>query len=89
MRRFEREAAAQSMLNHQNIVRTLGHGQDGDVPYIVMEYVEGITLKDFIKNRAPIEQKMLTRIARQILAALGRCAARTASFIATSSRRTC
>ncbi len=71
VRRFEREAAAQSMLNHQNIVRTLGHGQDGDVPYIVMEYVEGITLKDFIKNRAPIEQKMLTRIARQILAALG------------------
>ncbi len=71
VRRFEREAAAQSMLNHQNIVRTLGHGQDGDVPYIVMEYVEGITLKDFIKNRAPIGQQVLTRIARQILAALG------------------
>ena len=49
VRRFEREAVAQSMLNHQNIVATFGHGTDGDVPYIVMEYVDGITLKDFIQ----------------------------------------
>ncbi len=71
VRRFEREAVAQSMLNHQNIVGTFGHGTDGDVPYIVMEYVDGITLKDFIQNRAPMPQKVLTRIARQILSALG------------------
>ena len=70
VRRFEREARAQSMLNHPNIVKTLDHGTDGNVPYIVMEYVEGITLKDFIKNRAPIPQNILTRIARQILSAL-------------------
>ena len=71
VRRFEREAVAQSMLSHPNIVGTFGHGTDGDVPYIVMEYVDGITLKDFIQNRAPMPQKILTRIARQILSALG------------------
>ena len=71
VRRFEREAVAQSMLSHPNIVGTFGHGTDGDVPYIVMEYVDGITLKDFIQNRAPMPQNILTRIARQILSALG------------------
>ncbi|MGI6005221.1 MAG: Stk1 family PASTA domain-containing Ser/Thr kinase [Christensenellales bacterium] len=70
VRRFEREAQAQSMLDHKNIVKTLDYGQDGDTPYIVMEFVQGITLKELIAKRAPLSHAMIVDIAQQILSAL-------------------
>ena len=48
LRRFEREAKASLALSHENIVRAYGVGDDNGVPYIVLEYVEGKTLKDLI-----------------------------------------
>ena len=48
LRRFEREAKASLALSHENIVRAFGVGDDNGVPYIVLEYVEGKTLKDLI-----------------------------------------
>ena len=50
LRRFEREAKASLALSHENIVRAFGVGDDNGVPYIVLEYVEGKTLKDLIRE---------------------------------------
>ena len=44
MQRFEREARALAMLNHPNIVGIHDIGTEDDLPYIVMEYVEGASL---------------------------------------------
>lgn len=46
--RFEREAIAASKMSHHNIVNLLDVGLDGDCRYLVMEYVQGKTLKDII-----------------------------------------
>ena len=50
LRRFEREAKASLALSHENIVRAYGVGDHEGVPYIVLEYVEGKTLKDLIRE---------------------------------------
>ncbi len=50
LRRFEREAKASLALSHENIVRAFGVGDDNGVPYIVLEYVEGKTLKELIQE---------------------------------------
>lgn len=53
--RFELESRAGLKLNHSNIVRTLKYGQThdlyGEVPFMVMEYVEGINLQDLMRLR--------------------------------------
>ena len=51
VRRFQREANAASRLNHPNIVEIYDVGEDDGMYYIVMEYVEGQTLKNLIKRR--------------------------------------
>ena len=52
--RFEKEAHIQAMLSHPNIVQVLDYGiTDHDLPYLVMELVEGGTLRDLI-SRGPI-----------------------------------
>ncbi|MBE7011650.1 MAG: Stk1 family PASTA domain-containing Ser/Thr kinase [Ruminococcaceae bacterium] len=48
VRRFNIEAQAAASLTHSNIVSIYDVGTEGDLHYIVMEYVEGITLKDYI-----------------------------------------
>ena len=50
IRRFAREAEAASKMFHENIVNTLDYGEDGGDRYIVMEYVEGQTLKEMIRS---------------------------------------
>ncbi len=52
--RFQHEAEAVATLNHPNIVRVYDVGQDGDLHYIVMEYVEGGNLKVLINRQAPL-----------------------------------
>jgi serine/threonine-protein kinase len=48
--RFRREAQAAARLNHPNIVGVFDTGSDGDTQYIVMEFVEGRTLHDFLRS---------------------------------------
>jgi serine/threonine-protein kinase len=48
--RFNTEAQAAAALSHQNIVSIFDVGRENDIEYIVMEYVEGITLKEYIKK---------------------------------------
>lgn len=49
--RFEREAELMESLRHQNIVQIYGHGRRGALPFIVMEYLEGLTLSEVIEAR--------------------------------------
>mgnify|MGYP001381476657 FL=1 len=70
IKRFRREAQAAASLSHPNVVSIYDVGQDGDVHYIIMEYVEGINLNDKIKQQAPLQVEEAVRIAMQICDAL-------------------
>jgi hypothetical protein len=68
-RRFQREAKALSELAHPNIVSVTDSGIDGDVPYLVMELLEGKTLVDLLdEGRLPFARTL--DIARQMLRGL-------------------
>ncbi|MBE6147414.1 MAG: Stk1 family PASTA domain-containing Ser/Thr kinase [Firmicutes bacterium] len=54
VRRFQREALSASSLSHPNIVEMYDVGEDNGLYYIVMEYIEGKTLKQLIKKRGSI-----------------------------------
>ena len=54
VRRFQREALAASSLSHPNIVEMYDVGEDNGTYYIVMEYIEGQTLKQLIKKRGAL-----------------------------------
>ncbi len=70
VRRFEREAQAVLMLSHENIVRSYDVGEDDGVSYIVLEYVEGKTLMEIIKEEGPLSPKTAVNYACQVLDAL-------------------
>lgn len=70
LRRFSREAGTVLNLNHENIVRAYDVGKYQDLPYIVMEYVEGHTLKDLIDQNGPLPIRTAIGITCQILDAL-------------------
>jgi eukaryotic-like serine/threonine-protein kinase len=67
--RFRREAQAASALNHPNICTIHDIGEDGDQAFIVMEYLEGETLKHLIGNR-PVEMEKLVSIGIDVAEAL-------------------
>lgn len=54
VRRFQREALSASSLSHPNIVEMYDVGEDNGLYYIVMEYVEGKTLKQLLKRRGTL-----------------------------------
>ncbi|WP_201318439.1 MULTISPECIES: Stk1 family PASTA domain-containing Ser/Thr kinase [unclassified Paenibacillus] len=70
IQRFRREAQAAASLSHPNVVSIYDVGQEEDVHYIVMEYIEGTTLNDLIKTRAPLQVEEAVHIAGQICDAL-------------------
>jgi len=70
VRRFSREAEAASKVSHENIVNMFDVGEEGDLRYIVMEYVDGQTLKDMIREKGRIEPDQALRMTIRILAAV-------------------
>ncbi len=70
LRRFDREAMAAAKTQHHNIVNLLDIGEEGDTRYLVMEYVQGSTLKELIQERGKLHPEEAVRIALAILAAL-------------------
>ncbi|WP_058301649.1 Stk1 family PASTA domain-containing Ser/Thr kinase [Gorillibacterium timonense] len=70
IQRFRREAQSAAALSHPNIVSIYDVGQREDIHYIVMEYVEGYTLNDLIKEKAPLQVEEAVNIASQICDAL-------------------
>ena len=68
--RFQREAYAMAELNHPNIVGISDVGDADDQQYIVMEYIDGLTLKQYINEHAPLANEEAIRIGDEILAAM-------------------
>ncbi len=70
LRRFEREAKAVLHLSHDNIVHAYGVGEYDGLPYIVLEYVSGQTLKQIITENGPMPARLAVSFATQVLDAL-------------------
>ncbi|MDD4346305.1 MAG: Stk1 family PASTA domain-containing Ser/Thr kinase [Desulfitobacteriaceae bacterium] len=70
IRRFRREAQSAASLSHPNIVSIYDVGKDGDMEYIVMEYVEGHNLKEIIRDYAPLSTEQTLHLAGQLGEAL-------------------
>ena len=70
VRRFQREAIAASSLSHPNIVEMYDVGEDDGKYYIVMEYVDGKTLKNLIKKRGGLTLPEVIDIMTQLTSAI-------------------
>ena len=68
--RFKREAQAGGRLQHPGIVAVYEYGEDKDMAYIVMEYVEGRELKSILRDGPPLELIDTFEIMKQLLGAL-------------------
>ena len=68
--RFRSEARSAARLSHPNIVRVYDVGEDGEVSYILMEYIHGDTLKQAIRQKAPFDSRSTLNVAIQIASAL-------------------
>ena len=69
-RKFHDEAQAVAMLSHPNIVNVYDVSRSGSVEYIVMELIDGITLKEYLSRRGQLSPKEVTVFATQIARAL-------------------
>ncbi len=69
-RRFKNESKAIAVLSHQNIVKVYDVSFGENVQYIVMEYIEGITLKQYIQKRGVLDWREAVIFTAQILKAL-------------------
>jgi eukaryotic-like serine/threonine-protein kinase len=71
-RRFRQEARAMASLDHENIVKVYDISQDGEVPFIVVECVQGRDVGDLLANRrgGRLNEQFVRRIAEQLLLAL-------------------
>lgn len=69
-RRFHAESQAVAMLNHPNIVSVYDVSTSGDADYIVMELVDGMTLKQYMEKRGILNWKEALHFAMQIAKAL-------------------
>ena len=69
-KRFKNESKAIAVLSHPNIVRVYNVSFGDRLQYIVMEYVDGITLKEYIEQQGVINWKEAVHFTGQILAAL-------------------
>lgn len=70
IKRFKIEAQSAGNLSHQNIVSVYDVGNENDTEYIVMEYVEGITLKQYLSAKGVLPEKEAVDFASQICSGL-------------------
>lgn len=68
--KFEKESQAAASLSHPNIVNIYDVGTDNEIHYIVMEYVDGKTLKKYIKEKGFLKDDEVIKISKQISLAL-------------------
>jgi serine/threonine-protein kinase len=69
--RFRREASAAAALQHPNVVSVFDRGEWDGTYYIAMEYLPGRTLKEVVREEAPLDQQRVIGMAIQILQAAG------------------
>lgn len=70
IRRFHREAQSATSLAHPNIVNIYDVGEEDSIYYIVMEYVEGQTLKQYIQQHSPVRVDVALDILQQLTSAI-------------------
>ncbi|MGB6181416.1 MAG: Stk1 family PASTA domain-containing Ser/Thr kinase [Rhodococcus sp. (in: high G+C Gram-positive bacteria)] len=70
VRRFELEARAVARLNHPGLVAVYDHGRDGDHAFLVMELVEGGTLRELLRERGPMPPHAAVAVLQPVLDAL-------------------
>ncbi|WP_345238818.1 Stk1 family PASTA domain-containing Ser/Thr kinase [Pontibacillus salipaludis] len=68
--RFRREAHSATSLSHPNIVNIYDVGEEEHIYYMVMEYVDGMTLKQYIQSYGPLDVQESLDITKQITAAI-------------------
>lgn len=68
--RFDREAQAATSLSHPNIVSIYDVGEEDNILYIVMEYVDGPTLKEYVMNNGPLQVEEALDIMEQLTSAI-------------------
>src|SRR5699024_8051019 len=70
--RFDREAKAATSVSHPHIVNIYDVGEETEdhILYIVMEYVDGMTLKEYIQQNSPIDVKETIKIMEQLTSAI-------------------
>ncbi|MEN8907588.1 MAG: Stk1 family PASTA domain-containing Ser/Thr kinase [Clostridiales bacterium] len=66
IKRFKSEAQSAASLSHQNIVSVYDVGYEGDIQFIVMEYVDGKTLKEYMVKKGLHDWKEIVKISIQI-----------------------
>jgi hypothetical protein len=71
LQRFRREARAAGRRFHPNIVAILDFGEDGGMPFLAMEYVDGSSLDAILKASGPLDPGRGVAIITQVLSALG------------------
>lgn len=65
-RRFKREAQAISILNHPNIITIFELGEYNEIPYIIMEYAQGESLREILEKEKKLEIRRALNIIKQI-----------------------
>lgn len=70
VRRFQQEAEAASAVSHENLIDIYDVGEQNGARFIVMEYVDGMTLKSLIREHGALDNYTAITIARQICTAL-------------------
>ncbi|PWW27421.1 serine/threonine-protein kinase [Cytobacillus oceanisediminis] len=70
IRRFHREAQSATSLAHPNIVNIYDVGEEDSIYYIVMEYVDGQTLKQYIQQNSPVRIDEALEIMKQLTSAI-------------------
>jgi serine/threonine protein kinase/formylglycine-generating enzyme required for sulfatase activity len=68
--RFKREARAMRSFTHKHAVQVRDFGRDGDVFYLELDYVEGRTLEEALKQEGTLSEERTLRMAGQVLSAL-------------------
>ena len=69
--RFERESRAAAQLNHPNAVRIYDTGREDELVYLVMEHVDGPSLRQLLRERGRLDPMVVAAIGEQVAAALG------------------
>ncbi|WXR61667.1 Stk1 family PASTA domain-containing Ser/Thr kinase [Peptostreptococcaceae bacterium AGR-M142] len=70
LKNFKNESKSAASISHPNIVNIYDVGEEDNIHFIVMEYVEGVTLKEYIKKEGKIELEKALDIIKQIALAL-------------------
>ena len=71
LERFKREARAAGQRFHPNIVTVLDYGEEGGLPFLVMEFIDGPSLASLLKTSGPLAPERAIAIITQVLSGLG------------------